>query len=223
MSEVILGDCLEVLKKLPDESIDCVITDPPYGDGISYGRGDKEILNNQDESINYEFLKIVCSKMKQDTVCYLFTNWKFEHKIRNFLETNKINGGGFNIRMLLVIVKNNFGMGFGFRNQHELCLVLEKGSPKYNLNNFSTVLKMDNIVHTPDTHPHTKAQNILNQMILHSTKEGDLIFDGFAGSGSIIEACIKTKRNYIAVELDPKWHDLIKQRLEKWTNQQTLF
>lgn len=94
MSEVILGDCLEVLKKLPDESIDCVITDPPYGDGISYGRGDKEILNNQDESINYEFLKIVCSKMKQDTVCYLFTNWKFEHKIRNFLETNKINGGG---------------------------------------------------------------------------------------------------------------------------------
>ena len=135
----------------------------------------------------------------------------------------EMGGGFFKIRMLLIIVKNNIGMGYGFRNQYEVCLVLEKGKAEYNTNNFSNVVFMDNITHNDKTHPHTKALNILEKIIKHSSKEGDLVFDGFLGSGSTIEACIKTNRAYIGAELDKQWFGLIEERINKWKGQKTLF
>ncbi len=53
---IIEGDCLVEMRKFADKSFDLVLTDPPYGDGIGYGRFDKEIANNEDESINYKAL-----------------------------------------------------------------------------------------------------------------------------------------------------------------------
>lgn len=218
-NKIIHGDCLEVMKDIPDNSIDLVITDPPYGDNCSYGRENKEILNNEDEEINYRFINNIYPKMKDNTNLYLFTNWKFITKLRNYIENNTL----FKIRIVLVIVKNNIGMGYSFRNQYELCIVMEKGNPKYNLNNFSNVLFMENINHDKDTHPHQKGIEILEKIIRHSSKKGDIIFDGFLGSGSIIEACIKQDRNYVGVELDNKWFNLINKRLDKWKSQTKLF
>jgi len=211
LNQIINGDCLEFMKTLPDNCIDLVVTDPPYGDNIGYGRNDKEILNNEDESINYKFLEIIYSKMKINTTMYLFSNWKFEVLLRNWITKNS----KFNIRMLLIIVKNNIGMGFNFRNQYEVCLVLEKGNPKYNLNNFSNIMNMDNIVHSSETHPHTKALNIGRQILNHSSKCGDLVFDGFAGSGSFLIACKKLGRNFIGCELDISYYDIANKRLRE--------
>lgn len=59
------GDCLEILKTIPNESIDMILTDPPYGDGIGYGRMGKEIANNEDESINYKVIPILYEKLKR--------------------------------------------------------------------------------------------------------------------------------------------------------------
>jgi len=219
MDKIYHGDCLDILETIGNNSIDLVITDPPYGDNCGYGRGNKEILNNEDESINYKFLDKIYPKMKDNTSLYLFSNWKFEGYLRSYIENNT----NFNIRMLIIIVKNNIEMGYGFRNQYEVCLVLEKGKAKYNFNNFSNVLKMDNINHSEETHPHTKHLNIIEKIIKHSSSENDVVFDGFLGSGSTVEACIRTNRRYIGVELDHKWFDLINKRLEKWKGQKTLF
>jgi DNA modification methylase len=218
-NKIFKGDCFNLIEKINDESIDLVITDPPYGDNVGYGRAGKEILNNEDETINYRFLDKIYPKMKMNTSCYLFTNWKFETKLRDYIE----NKTEFNLRMMLVIVKNNIGMGYGFRNQYEICLVLEKGKASYNFNNFSTVVKMDNINHSKETHPHTKALNIIEKIIKHSSNEGDLVFDGFLGSGSVIEGCIRTNRMYLGAELDNKWFNLIEERIIKWKGQKTLF
>ena len=94
-----------------EATFDLIVTDPPYGDGIGYGRNGKTILNNEDESINYKILPLLYKVLKPDKSCYLFTNWKFEHKLRNFIETET----DFNIRMLICIVKNkdiNYGEMF---------------------------------------------------------------------------------------------------------------
>ena len=91
----------------------------------------------------------------------MFTNWKFEHKLRNFIESKT----KFNVRMLICIAKNNFGLGYGFRNQSEYCLVLEKGNPKYNLNDFSNVLKMQHINHDKETHPHQKGVCLIEKNV----------------------------------------------------------
>jgi len=212
------ADCFDLIAVMPDESLDLVIVDPPYGDGIGYGRNGKEILNNEDESINYRFLDAVLPKMKQDTSLYLFSNHKFVNQIKEYAINN-----GYNSRMLCIMVKNNIGMGYGFRNQYEVCLVLEKGIAKYNRKDMSNVWKMKHVQHTDTSHPHQKEYDIIRKIILHSSKEGDLIFDGFMGSFSTAIACYKENRNYIGTELDEKWFGNGQRSLDALKAQHTLF
>lgn len=201
------------------EKFDLIVTDPPYGDNISYGRCGKTILNNEDETINYKILPLLYNVLKPDKSCYIFTNWKFEHKLRNFIE----NETKFNIRMLICIVKNNFGLGYGFRNQSEYCLVLEKGNPKYNLNDFSNVLKMQHIQHDNETHPHQKGLYLIEKIIQHSSNKDDLILDCFSGSGTTAVACHNQKRNFICIEKDKKYFTASVERLNIARSQMRLF
>ena len=157
--------------------------------------------------------------LKPDKSCYIFTNWKFEHKLRHFIE----NETKFNIRMLICIVKNNFGLGYGFRNQSEYCLVLEKGSPKYNLNNFSNVLKMQHVQHDSETHPHQKGLYLIEKIIQHSSKPGELILDCFSGSGTTAIACHNQKRNFVCIEKDKKYFSASVERLDIVRSQMRLF
>ena len=114
-------------------------------------------------------------------------------------------------------------MGYGFRNQYEVCIVLEKGKAKYNLNDVSNVWKMKHVTHDKDSHPHQKEYDVVRKIILHSSKEGDIVFDGFMGSFSTAIACNKEKRNFIGAELDPKWYLMGQKKLEILQSQKTLF
>lgn len=211
-------DCFELINEFPDNYLDLVIVDPPYGDNIGYGRKGKEILNNEDESINYRFLDAILSKMKNNTSLYLFSNHKFVNQIKDYALNI-----GFNYRMLCIMVKNNIGMGYGFRNQYEVCLVLEKGKAKYYRKDMSNVWKMKHIQHTDFSHPHQKEYDIIRKIILHSSKENDLIFDGFMGSFSTAIASYKENRNFIGCELDSKWFEMGEKKLNAIMNQKTLF
>lgn len=218
INKVYKDDCFNIIAQMPNDYLDLVIVDPPYGDGIGYGRNGKEILNNEDEAINYQFLDAILPKMKKDTSLYLFSNHKFCFQIKEYAIAN-----GYNYRMLCVLVKNNIGMGYGFRNQYEVCLVLEKGKAKYNCKDVSNVWKMKHIQHDDNSHPHQKDYDIIRKIILHSSNEGDLIFDGFMGSFSTAIACHKEKRNFLGTELDAKWHALGQRKLDDLQCQITLF
>lgn len=218
INKVYKDDCFNIIAQMPNDYLDLVIVDPPYGDGIGYGRNGKEILNNEDDAINYRFLDAILPKMKQDTSLYLFSNHKFCFQIKEYAIAN-----GYNYRMLCVLVKNNIGMGYGFRNQYEVCLVLEKGKAKYNCKDVSNVWKMKHIQHDDNSHPHQKDYDIIRKIILHSSNEGDLIFDGFMGSFSTAIACHKEKRNFLGTELDAKWHALGQRKLDDLQCQITLF
>ena len=114
-------------------------------------------------------------------------------------------------------------MGYGFRNQYEVCLVLEKGKPKYNKKNMSNVWKMKHIQHNDNTHPHQKQYDIIRNIILHSSNKNDIVFDGFMGSFSTAIACYKENRFFIGSELDEKWFQLGQKQLDAIKNQFTLF
>ena len=119
------GDCLEIMPQL--EPVDLVVTDPPYGDGVGYGRHRKTIANNEDVSINFAAMRQISPIMKNGCCLYLFTNWRSYPEIYEHNRSEDI----FKIRMLLVIVKNNFGLRYGFRNQYELCVVMENEGGGY--------------------------------------------------------------------------------------------
>jgi len=211
LNKIYNKDCLNGIKDLPNNSVDLIITDPPYGDNINYGRNGKSILNNKDESINYKILPELFRVLKDNSCCYIFTNWKFECKLRNFINKNT----DFSIRMLLVIVKNNMGMGYGFRNQYELCLVLEKGICKYKLNNFSNFQKMRHINHDNSTHPHQKDELLIQKMIQHSSNKNDIVLDPFMGSGTTAVAAKHLCRYFIGFELDKNYYNITIERLKQ--------
>jgi len=218
--ELYCGDCLEIMPTLPKESVDLFIVDAPYGDNTSYGRNAKEIANNESIKINYDALMGLERLLKPTGTGYYFTNWKFEHPLRTFIEQR----GQFDIKMLLCIAKNNFGMGYAFRNQSEYCLVLDKGQGVYNLGNFSNVVPMEHINHSFEAHPHEKGLTLLEKMILHSSsKSEDIILDCFMGSGSTGVAAARAGRKFIGIEIEPKWFDVACKRIEAEFNQGKLF
>lgn len=153
------ADCLELIKNIPDKSIDFILTDPPYGDNSGYGRNDKHILNNESVDINGDIMSDLYRVLKDNATCYVFTNWKFADDVKRFAIAC-----GFAAKMLLVVVKNNIGMGSTFRNQYELCWVFEKGEPQYN-GQMSNVLYMEHVQHDKETHPHQKGINLLSKLI----------------------------------------------------------
>lgn len=142
----------------------------------------------------------------------MFTNWKFVNLIRDFIEKDT----QFTIRMMIIIVKNNIWMGYWFRNQYEICLVCEKWKPKYRLNNFSNVMKMEHIEHDINTHPHQKWLEIIKKMIAHSM-DNWVVLDCFTGSGSVCVASKELKKDFIWIELDPKYVDIANKRLATTT------
>ena len=206
-------DCLRGLELLPENSIDCIITDPPYGDDCGYGRNNKCIVNNETPLLNCNVLYKCQRVLKNNKTIYNFTNWKHYPFLTEFVMRYTC----FNIRMMVVLNKNKFGLGSGFRNQHELLLVLEKGEPEYNDKGFSNVMDFKTITFSKDTHPHEKPQSIMRKLLQHSTKENDLVLDCFLGTGSTVLACKQLQRRFIGFEIDTGWFNIAKDRLEQST------
>jgi len=204
-------DCMIGLKKMPNRCVDLIITDPPYGDNVSYGRWNKAIANNQHPLTNcmalFEFQRI----LKDNSVIYNFTSWKHYPFLTEFV----MRYTNLKIRHLVVCNKRGMKLGYGFRNKHELILVLEKGKGEYNLKNFANVIDFDTITHTEKSHPHKKPDNLIERLLLHSSKENDLVLDPFVGGGTTAIVCKKLKRNFIGFEIDEKYHSLAIQKIKE--------
>ena len=200
-NRIIHGDCIEVMRKFPNNCVDLIVTDPPYGDNVGYGWNNKKIKNNENPLINCSALVEFYRVLRMNRSVYVFTNWKHYPFLTEFI----IRYTKFQIRHLIVWKKHNFGLGWAFRHQYEMILVLEKGKPKYNLTDFSDVQTSSHINHNKNSHPHEKPVDLLTKMIEHSSKKGDIILDPFCGSGATIKACKKVGRRWVGIELDEKW------------------
>lgn len=216
LNKIIHGDCIEVMREMPCRCVDLIVTDPPYGDNVAYGFNNKTIKNNENPLINCSALVEMYRVLKLNSSLYLFTNWKHYPFLTEFISRYT----KFKIRHLVVWKKHNFGLGWAFRHQYELILVLEKGKPKYNLKNFSDVQTCSHINHNKLNHPHEKPIDLLKKMILHSSSEGNLVLDPFAGSGSTCKACEELDRKWIGIELDERWVNtkLNSKEDKKWEN-----
>lgn len=205
-------DCLEGIKKIPKNKVDCIITDPPYFIGFNSsakegGRqdwGSHTMLKPLFNTLYKEFVRI----LKPTGRVFMFTDWRTYPTL--YLCASKF------IRVSNLIVWN-YGWikaGTQFRFTHEFILhgtMPKAKSPK----NRST---SDVWEHKPVNftvkrrHPAEKPVEIIRHMLLETTKQGDLIFDPFIGSGTTAVACKQLKRNYIGFELN---EDYVKSATER--------
>jgi site-specific DNA-methyltransferase (adenine-specific) len=224
------GDCLEEMSKIPDGSIDLVLTDPPYrmnhttGGHVNIGLKNKWQGNikagNTVMGFSYEirfadWLPVVYRVLKPSGHCYVFCNDK---NVRELL--NEATNVGFRESNILVWVKNNACPNRYYMKNCEFILFLYKGAAKP-INNMGSkcAVSVANINGKDKLHPTEKPVDLLLQYITNSTKANQIVLDPFMGSGSTGVACVNTGRDFIGIELDEGYFKIAQERIGKASQQ----
>jgi len=228
------GDCLDIMKDIPDESIDLVVTDPPYGIDFSSNyrkqsdlKSTKGILNDGLENIN--FLEGVATELfrvlRVDSHLYWFTRWDKVDEQKPMLRKM-----GFNVKNNIIWVKNNWSMGDlkgAYAGQYECILFCHKGSHELNEVNgrkrHSDILKYDRVSSNALLHSHEKPIALIDFLIRKSSKENDTVLDPFLGSGTTAVAAHNTNRNFIGIELDEGYCTIANKRIKQTMAQTNIF
>ncbi len=234
LNKIICGDCLEVMKELPDKSVDLVLTDPPYKMNHSTGGCTNIGFENKwqgmikagntvmdfDTDINFsEWVGEMYRVLKNDTHAYIFINDKNLYELLG--ECQKV---GFQLSNILVWHKNNCTPNRYYMKNGEFILFLRKGKA-VPINNMGTkaVLDINNINGKDKLHPTEKPIELLEILIKNSSLSNDIILDPFLGSGTTAVASLNTGRFFVGIEKEPKYCEIARKRLEQAQMQQSLF
>ena len=221
-------DCLEGMKLIPDNSIDLVVTDPPYkttSRGSSGGTGGilKDKLNMkgmvfEHNSIKFsEWLPELYRVLKERSHAYIMTNNK---NLKDMLI--EIENANFEIFKTLIWAKNSPITNMYYMDSHEYIIFCRKGKAK-RINNCGTksVLNIDNVKNKQ--HPTEKPIDLIKIFIENSSQENEIVLDPFMGAGSTAMACKELKRNFIGFELDKQYYDIANKRISEEMAQISIF
>lgn len=227
INSVYNGDCLELMKNIDDKSIDMILTDIPY-DEVSKKGKERAKYSGQLRKIDKEEADILTfdidEMLKQfvrisNGSIYIFCGIEQVGKIYTFFE----NQNDFMVRQCAwkktnPIPANGQHM---WLSSFENCVFAKKRKTTFNAHCKSSV--WDFPTGTSKLHPTAKPVKLFEYLIQSSTNEGDIVLDNCAGSGTTAIACINTNRNYILMEKEQKYYDIIQERINKHTNQINLF
>ena len=237
MKEIILGDCLAEMPKIPDKSIDMVLCDLPYG--TTACKWDTiipfEPLWEQYKRIIKDNGAIVLTASQPFTSALVMSNIKMfkydwvwaKDRASNFLNAKK--QPLRNTESILVFNTKNYNPIMENRGEPSHSIGKSEGK----INNGSTQGKRINIngdtktnlkyprtllefaVPHPPIHPTQKPVALFEYLIKTYTNEGDLVLDNCAGSGTTGVACKNLNRQFILIEKEPEYVEIIKKRLAK--------
>ena len=220
--EIYCEDCMNVFKTIKDNSIDLVVTDPPYR-VISGGRPKIKgqpsgILKKNDGKIfKYnnikpeEWIPEVYRVLKDNSQCYIMVNTiNMENYLRICREV------GFGLHNILTWEKSNCTPSRWYMKNAEFILFLRKGKAK-TINNVGSKMchSFKNIVGNKK-HPTEKPVELMELYVENSSNEGDIIFDPFMGSGSTGVAALKNNRKFVGIEIDREYYNVAEKRLEEY-------
>lgn len=219
------GDCLEVMKNIEDGSVDLVVTDPPYeiattGAGM-YKQADKQYvkeINGMKDGFSEEVLDELCRVMKKINIYFFCSQKQIIPLLDYFVKKKKCNWN------ILSWHKTNPipACGNKYLTDTEFILFFrEKGVKVYGAFDtkrtwYATPLNQSD--KKKYGHPTVKPLSILENLVINSSQEGELIFDPFMGSGSMGEAAIKNGRRFIGIELDEGYFKIAQNRIEEAAN-----
>jgi site-specific DNA-methyltransferase (adenine-specific) len=227
------GDCLELMKNIPDSSVDLVLTDPPYGTTAC----------KWDSIINLELMwKQLNRIIKKDGVIVMTSSQPFTTKlihsnINNFKHCwvwNKKKGGNimslkyqpYKIHEDIVVFSNgkikynpikvkqkertgktySEGLANGIKNYGDERIYKDK-YPK-------SIIEISNANNKNKLHPTQKPVELLSYLIKTYSNQDDLVLDFTMGSGSTGIACIETNRKFVGIELDENYYKIAEKRIQ---------
>ncbi len=225
MIKLEFGDCLEIMKKIPNNSLDLIITDPPYrttsrgssGTMGGYWKNEKAkkgyIFNYNNISCK-DYLQEFYRILKDKTLCYVMCNNVNLREMLNFgIES------GFNFVKCLIWEKGNKICGRYYMGCYEYIILFRKGGDRP-INKCGTpdILKIpikklkDN--DGKNLHDTEKPVELMKILIENSSNENEIVLDAFMGIGGVGVACKQLNRKFIGIEIDKKYFDISKERIE---------
>lgn len=212
------SSAFELLATLGDESIDCIITDPPY-ESLEKHRsvGTTTRLKKSDASSNVwfsvipnssfpELMQQIYRVLKKDRHFYLFCDQETMFAAKPAAEQ-----AGFKFWKPLVWDKCAIGMGYHYRARYEFILFFEKGKRKLNNLSIPDILAQKRI---HNGYPTEKPVDLIKVLIEQSTQSDEMILDPFMGSASTGEAALSEGRNFIGSDIADYALQTSSQRLE---------
>jgi len=242
LNQIICGDCIEIMKKIPNESVDMCFADPPFNLGKKYGR-------YKDDKPFQEYLEW-CKKWLDEMIRVLKpTGSLFVHQIPRVL----IHFGSYlseklifrhwiawdamgaplgktllpNHYGILWYVKSNNFKFYDIRIPHPRCrkcdeILADYGGKKDQIHPFGPLLSdvwtdIHRIRHNKrrDDHPCQLPEHLVERLILMCTDENDIVLDPFVGTGTTAIAAKRLGRRYIGIDIDPEYVEISKRKLEK--------
>ena len=203
---VILGDCVKTMEKMPDSCIDFVLTDPPYITRYTDRQG-RQIQNDDNGNWVLPAFKQIYRVLKDDSLCVSFYGWPHADI---FLDAWK--RCGFRPVSHLTWVKRSSSRIGYTAGCHESAYLLAKGNPSKP--SYPPVDVLQYGYSGNKIHPTEKPVSALKPIIEAYTSPGSLILDPFCGSGSTGLAANFCGRHYLLMEIDPKYFESAKKRLQ---------
>lgn len=209
------GDCIELLKELPKKSVDCIVTDIPYGEvnrksnGLrNLNKGKADIVNFKLEELMKEFFRVCKGSI------YIFCGTEQISEIRK-----QMIEAGLSTRLLIWEKTNPSPLNgqYIWLSGIECCVYGKFKGATFNEHCKNTVFRYP--CGRNKLHPTQKPLELMEKLILVSSNEGDIILDAFMGSGTTGVACVNTNREFIGFELDEEYFNIAKDRIEAAQNE----
>lgn len=220
MINLMLGDCLERMKEIPDGSVDLILTDPPYlmtkqgkscrpnymKSGMSDNLFEGKLPNTT------EWMKLCYEKLKEDSHFYVFTN---TNSLQDFLNT--ATKQGFKLHNVISMIKDTKMPNRWYLKYTEIVLFFRKGNavPINDMTSRDYEFVIMPTQKNGKVHISQKPLEFVEKLIMNSSKKGQLILDPFMGSGTTGVACVNTSRNFIGIEMDEKYFEIAKKRINE--------
>jgi site-specific DNA-methyltransferase (adenine-specific) len=207
VNTILHGDCIDVMHNLPANSVDFILTDPPYL--VNYrDRSGRSIQNDVDAAWLKPAMAQTYRVLKQNRLMLCFYGWT---KVDEFFAAWK--NAGFRPVGHIVFHKEYSSKSRFLSYRHEQAYLLAKGRPPLPKQPVSDVIEMP--YSGNKLHPTQKPVAALAQLIRSFTLQGELVLDPFAGSGSSCAAAMLTGRKYLGIEMDGVYYANANARLER--------
>lgn len=158
---------------------------------------------------------VECYRVLKDNSCiYVFCSAKTQDIFKQLIEL-----AGFTIKNSIIWVKNNHTAGdlrAQYGQKYEVIIYAQKGRREIQGKRLTDVWNFDRVAGTRQIHQNQKPLDLVKQCIEKSSQEGDIVLDGFMGSGTTAIACMEMRRNFVGFELDSYYYEKCIDRLDDY-------
>lgn len=231
--EAICGDAIAELQKMENESVNLIVTDPPYNLNKDYGTSQDKLKFEDYLEFSRLWLKEAKRVLKPDGTIYIFMGMKYISYIYIILEQEL--GMTFN-SWITWYYTQGIGKTKGFSPRHDDILMFTKNAKKFvfdldairvpqkyyrsvnnmrgaNPGNVWEFSHMHYCNKNRKKHPTQKPEGLYERMILASSKENDVVVDPFVGSGTCLRVCQQTNRRGVGIDINPEYIEMTEERL----------